>query len=133
MQRQVHRRGAFQRHVKIGGHGAGRRLAARLVHEVNGRGPVAVAIEERAADAAVEDAVEGLVMRLRRPLANELVALLEALDPQTFVICGSASEAMVVGRVGVLNAFHFAENATTSGKKSWKRRSSSMRESARWC
>src|SRR5438045_2559680 len=95
------------------------------------RGPVAVAVEERAADSAVEDAVECLMVRLGPPLANELAAIFETLYPQSFFICRAAAEAAVIRGVHLLNAFHLPENATTSGKKSWKRRSSSARESIR--
>src|SRR2546430_4552449 len=93
------------------------------------RRPVAVAVEERTADSAVEDAVERLMVRLRPPLANELAAIFEASNPQSLVVGRSAAEAAVIRGVSLLNAFHLRENATTSGKKSWKRRSSSARES----
>ena len=79
-----------------------------LLHQVHRRGPVAVAVEQRAADAAVEDVVERLVMRLGRPLADELVALFEAADAQPFLVGRAAAEAAVLRRVRFLNAFHLA-------------------------
>src|SRR6266542_4136627 len=131
MQRDVHRCRPFQMHMKIGGDGARRSIGSRFLHQVHRRGPVAVAIEQRAADAAIENAVEGLMMRLRPPLADQLLSLGEASDAQPFVICRTAAEAAVVRCIRFLNALHLFANAITSGKKSWKRRSSSTRESIR--
>src|SRR5690349_21380747 len=82
LQRRVHGRGALEHDVKVRGDGAGRRVRAGLAHQVHGRGPVAVAVQESAADAAVENVVESLVVRLGRPGANQLVAILEAADAQ---------------------------------------------------
>src|SRR6266498_3515728 len=129
MQRDVHRRRPFQMHVKIRGHGARRPIGTRCLHQMHRRGPVAVAIEQRATDAAVENAVEGLMMRLRPPLAHDLLSLGEAPDAQPFVIWRTAAEAAVVRCIRFLNAFHLFANAISSGKKSWKRRSSCTRES----
>ena len=97
-----------------------------------------MAVEQRAADAAVEDVVERGVVRLGRPGADELVAFLEAADAQPFVIGRPAAEAAIVRRVGFLDAL-FAHRflcegddiATTSGKNASKRRCSSARESSR--
>jgi len=52
-----------------------------LLHEVDRRGPVAVAVEQGATDAAVEDAFERHVMRLRLPVADEFRAHLETPNP----------------------------------------------------
>jgi putative SOS response-associated peptidase YedK len=48
-------------------------LDIRLLHQMMRRGPIRVAIEERAADAAVQHAREREVMRLGRPLRHDLV------------------------------------------------------------
>src|SRR5437763_11444175 len=71
-----------------------------------GRCPFAVAVEQRADDAAVEHVVERGVVRLRRPRANELVALFEAADAQPFLVGRAAAEATVLWCVGLLNALH---------------------------
>src|SRR6266849_8500417 len=113
--------------VKIRSDRARRRGRRRFLHQVHRGGPVAVTIEERAADAAVENSFERLVIWLGFPFTNQLVALLETADAQALVVRRTASEAEIVGRVGFLNAFHFRENATTSGKNAWKCRSSSSR------
>src|SRR5205085_7433527 len=68
------------------------------------RRPVAVAVEQRADDAAVEDVVECRVMRLRRPVADELVPLAKAADAQSFVVGRTAAEAAVLRRVRFLDA-----------------------------
>src|ERR1700686_985775 len=99
------------------------------------RRPVAVAVEQRAADAAVEDAVEGLVVRLGVPLADDGVPFLEAADAQALLVGGSAAEALVLRRVGLLKALgHDRDDiAMTCGKNSAKSGSSCARESVRWC
>ena len=89
-----------------------------------------MAIEERAADAAIENAVERLMMRLGMPLADELPILLEAANAQTFVVGRTAAKTAIVRRVSLLNAFH-PRNRTTSGKNARKWRSNASRESTR--
>src|SRR5579872_4404856 len=106
MERYTHRGRTLQRHVKICRDGARRAVRAGLLHQMHRRGPVAVAIQKRAADAAVEDAVEGLMMRLGTPLANELVAFGEAANAKTFRVGRPASEALIVRCVSFLNALH---------------------------
>src|SRR5437762_8037136 len=70
--------------------------------------PVAVAIEKRAADAAVQDAFERLVVRLRPPLGHDLAAVAghEALDAEPLLVGRTAAEAAVLRSVSVLQAFH---------------------------
>ena len=80
---------------------AGRRLSS-AAHQVHRRRPVAVAVEQRAADAAVEDAVEGLMMRFGVPLADHLVAFLEAADSQALFVGRSAAETDAVRRISLL-------------------------------
>src|ERR1043165_4174654 len=94
------------------------------------RGPVAVTVEKRAANTAVENAVECLMVRLGVPFADEVAVLFEAADAKALVIGRTASEAPVVRRVRLLNAFH-PRNRMTSAKNARKCRSSSLRESAR--
>src|SRR5258708_4421721 len=122
VQRGIDRRGALEDDVEVGGDRTRWGLNAGLPHQVDRRGPVAVAIEERAADAAVEDAVEGLVVRLGVPLADERVSLFEAADAEAFLVGWSAAEALVVRRVCLLKALahHLDDIAMTSGKNSAK-------------
>ena len=67
-------------------------------------GPVAVTIEQRTDDAAVEHALESLVMRLGLPSGDQLVSLDEALDAQPLRVRRAAPEANVVWRVAILQA-----------------------------
>jgi hypothetical protein len=63
-----------------------------------------MAIEHHADDTAVQDPVERLVVRLRRPFADDVVALNVALDAQTSLIRRPTAEAAAVRRVAVLEA-----------------------------
>ena len=84
-------------------HGAGRMIFACLFHQVPGCRPVAVAIEQRADDAAIQDAGKRLVFRLRFPFRHDLVASCvpssETADAQAFRVGWSAAETGVVRRV----------------------------------
>jgi hypothetical protein len=106
LQGNVHRRRAFQENVEVRRHRARRRIRTGLLLEVVRRGPVAVAIEERAADSAVQDAVERLVVRLRAPFADQGVAFDEAPDAQSPLVGRPATEALVLRRVPFLQALH---------------------------
>jgi len=68
-----------------------------------------VTIEESTADTAVEDPFEREVVRLGLPGGDEIVTLDHTLDSEAFVVCGTATEATTVGRVGVLKAVFHAE------------------------
>src|SRR5205085_10592170 len=66
-------------------------------------GPVAVAVEQRAADAAVQHPRERLVMTLGRPRRDERVALDEAPDAQALHVRGAAAEADAARREAFLD------------------------------
>src|SRR5216684_3310041 len=91
--------------MEIGGDGAGWCLASVALHQHHRRRPVAVAVQQRADDAAVQDVVERRVMRLRRPVADELVPLANAADTQPFVVRRPAPEAAVLRSPRFLDAF----------------------------
>src|SRR6266566_9986608 len=75
-------------------HGARRRGRARAAHEVISRGPVGVAIEQRSRDTAGERPLESLVVLLRVPDRDDLVAARQsALYAQTLLIARAAPEA----------------------------------------
>ena len=78
------------------------RNSAVALHEVASGRPVRVAVEQRAADPAVQHAVEGLVVLLGGPGARALVALGEALDPQSLLVGRAAAEAAVPRGVAIL-------------------------------
>ena len=77
-------------------------VGAALAHEMVGCGPVAVAVEKRADDAAVEHSRESLVMCRRGPLRDHFVANGEALDVEPEWVRGTAAEAGVGGGVALL-------------------------------
>jgi hypothetical protein len=62
-------------------------------------------VEERAGDPAGERAVECLVMLLRLPRGDDVVAPDDALHPQAALIARAASEARSIRRVSVLKRF----------------------------
>ena len=86
---------------------ARRFISAGFVHQMPGRGPVAVTIEQRADDAATEHSLESFVLLTRLPFRDDLFAVGKAADVQAFRICWSTTEAGKVGSVSFLNAFHF--------------------------
>src|SRR5262249_10134245 len=88
----------------VGSHGAGRGLSSGLLHQMVGRRPVAVAVEEGADDAAVQDPGEGLVVGLGHPIREHLVPLHEAADVQRLAVRVDAAEAGVLRGVTLLQA-----------------------------
>jgi hypothetical protein len=62
-----------------------------------------MAIDERAEDAAVHEAVEGLVLGPRLPVGHDgPVNVLEAPDPQPALVPRPAPEAATIGRQALL-------------------------------
>src|SRR6185503_3311750 len=86
------------------GHHGRRRLGAGALHQVIGRGPVRVAVHERADDPAGQNATECLMELLRAPRRDDLVAANVALDAKTSLVAWAASEAGAVRRVAILQA-----------------------------
>ena len=80
-----------------------RRVYVQLVHQVPRRGPVAMAVEQRADDAAVQHAFVSLVFRTRLPLGNDLFAVCEAANMQALGISGTAPKAREIRRESFLN------------------------------
>src|SRR5581483_7533432 len=114
-------RGALELAVELGRDGGGRRGEAALLEERRARAPVGVAVQERAADAPVEDTRKGLVVRLRMPVGDELVPLPAALDAQPLGVRGATSKADAVGRVLVLHrgGVHGGRTARGTEKPAW--------------
>ena len=69
-------------------------------------GPVAMAVEQRADDPAVEHAGERVMMRLGSPIADDDVALHYAFDAETLRVGRPAAKADAVGRMSILKALH---------------------------
>ena len=74
-------------------------IVARLLHQVPGRSPVAVAIEQRADDTAIQDAGKRFIFRLWLPFCHDHVAFRKAADTQAFRISWPAAPTGVVRRV----------------------------------
>ncbi len=96
--RPLRARRTLQLHVEVGRHRARRFARAALLHQVPRRGPVRVAVEERADDPAVDDAGKRFVVLLGRPIDDDRVALDATLDAQPLRVRGAAAEALVLGR-----------------------------------
>src|ERR1700733_7233284 len=116
MQGRIERRGPLQLHRELGGDRARQRALVLRLHQVDRPRPVPVAIEEGPPAPAIDDSCESQVMRLRLPVADELVTFGEAPDAQPFGIRRTASEAGVRGSVGLLQALH-----RTSAGLLWRR------------
>lgn len=73
-QRGSIRRWAAKAHCEVRGHGAGRPVQTAVQHECAGRGPVAVAVQQRSHDAPTDHPFKGLVVFLRHPGGNDRIA-----------------------------------------------------------
>lgn len=71
-----------------------------------GGSPVAMTIEQSAADSAIQNAFERLMMLLRLPTSHQLSFGKEAFDPKALLVRRPASEAAVKGRIRVLQTLH---------------------------
>ena len=67
-------------YMEVGGHCARCFALAALLHQVISRGPIRMAIQQGADNAAVENPGKGLMMRLCHELGNDLIALDKAAD-----------------------------------------------------
>ena len=65
-------------------------------------------IEQRTDDAAVENTLESLMMRLGLPSGDQFVPLDEALDAKPLRVRRAAPEALVLWRVPILQALFVA-------------------------
>jgi len=97
--RPVGRRRTEQFDRVIGSHGARNAVRAGLFHEVISRGPVAMAIEQRADDSAVQNSGKSFVFLLRLPFRHDRVALRKTANAQALRISRPATPAPIVRRV----------------------------------
>src|SRR2546421_2601131 len=77
-------------------------IRARVFHQMIGRGPVAMAIEQRPNDSAIQDAGKRFVLRLRRPLRDDVAVFRKTANPQTFAIRRSTAPARIFRSVLLL-------------------------------
>ena len=83
----------------FGSHSAWRAILFRALHQMIRRGPVAMAIEQRADDAAIQDSTKRFVFFLRFPFGDQFAVVGETSNMQPIRICRAATEADIVGRV----------------------------------
>ena len=101
----VRRRWPSQRDLVVSSDCAGRMVRARALHQMVGSGPVAVAVEHRADDAATQHSRKRFLIRFGLPLGDHFFALRKAANVQALFVCRSTTKTGEVGRVSFLNAF----------------------------
>ena len=79
--------------------GAWRVILFRALHQMISRCPVAVTIEQRADDAAIQNAIKSLVLLLRFPLSDDFAILRETLNMQAVRIRRPTTPADIVRSV----------------------------------
>ena len=89
-------------------HRARRPIFAGFVHQVPGRGPIAVAIEQRSDDAAIQDTGKRFVTRFRCPFRHDLAAAHKTADVKTVRIRRSTPKARIFRRVFFLERLRFS-------------------------
>jgi hypothetical protein len=105
-QQSVGRRWAQQLDRVIRRYCAGRMIRAIALHQMICRGPVAVAVEQRADDATTQHPGEGFLVSLRLKFRHDFIAMREAANVQATIVCLAAAEAGVVWGVSFLKAFN---------------------------
>ena len=78
----IGRRRAQELDRVLGGDGARWLVSAGLLHQVPRRGPVAMAVEQRADDAAAQHSFKRFVLLARLPLGDDFIAIRKAADVQ---------------------------------------------------
>jgi hypothetical protein len=96
------RRRPMQANLVLCRHGRRRVVQSLAPNHMPDRRPIGVAIHQRADHSAVQRARESLVMRLRRPLGNDLIPVGEGSYSKPALIRRSATVARAVGGVRLL-------------------------------
>ena len=84
----------FEGDLVLGCDGARGRLRVVSIHQMPCRCPIAMAIEQRANDSAIDHAFKRKLVVSRRELCINIVTLYEALDLQAQFVGRSATEAL---------------------------------------
>src|SRR5438034_10858551 len=66
------------------------------LHQMICCGPIAMAIEQRPDDAAIQNSIKSFVLFLRFPFSDHFAVFWKTTDVQSFGICGPATPAGVV-------------------------------------
>ena len=80
-------------------------IQSGLLHQVVGRGPVAVTIEQRPDDAAAQHSGERFLISLRLKRRDDFIAAREASNVQALLIRRATTKARIVWRVSFLDTF----------------------------
>lgn len=76
------------------------------LHQMIGCGPVAMAVEHGAGNAAAQHPRKCFLISFRLPVSNNFLALRETANVQASFVCGATAKTLQVGRVSFLDAFH---------------------------
>src|SRR6267143_5577368 len=77
-------------------------ICARVFHQMIGRRPITMTVEQRANDAPVQNARKRFVLRLRLPFGDDFAVFGKTADPQAFVIRRPATPTRIFGSVLLL-------------------------------
>jgi hypothetical protein len=106
--RRVCRSGAQKFDRIISRHRARRPVFGGFVHQMPGRCPVAVTIEQCADDSAIKDSGKSFIARLRPPFRDDFVAARKAPNPQSIRIRRAATPAGIGRGVSFLQGLRFS-------------------------
>ncbi len=94
----------------VSGDCTGRVVQTETLHEVIRRGPIAMAVEQRADNSAAEHSRKRFLVGFRLPVSDYFLALWKAADVQPFFICRATTKTLHVWRVGFLDTFFVHDN-----------------------
>ncbi len=115
MNRTIGRRRPQKLDRVISSNRARRTRLSPALHQMPGGSPIAMAIEQRADDPAVQNAGKRLIFFLRFPLGDHFIAARETADVQTFRIRRTATKAMILRRKLFLKRLRFRWHFFCSG------------------
>src|SRR5262249_45463784 len=80
-------------------------ILTRFVHQMPGRCPIAMTVQQGSDNSAIQHPRKGLVAFCRHPITDDLLAPWETADPQAFGISRTATPTSVVWCVFLLKRF----------------------------
>src|SRR5215213_806534 len=86
-------------------------VGAGPLHQMPGRGPVAMAVEQSADDSAAQHSFKRFIFAAGLPLGHHVVAVRKTANVQALRIRWTTAKAGEVGSVGFLNAFRHVLSA----------------------
>src|SRR5712691_8599651 len=113
-----------------------------LLHQVVGRGPVAVTIEQRPDNPATQHSRKSFLISLRLESGDDFIALRKASNVQALLVRRATTKARIVWRVSFLNTFfvrvHQIKGSFLAPSTPWREKTISRKgvtqsqEAARW-